>query len=170
MVEYMSSNLRPTKKKIFFWSPFKESSRDSHSGNWMLDPRSDIYLLFETHWPIGLHQNYKICISKDTVKKAKRQSQVWWSTPVMPALRRLRQEGVEFEAILSYIMRTWLKNTRTKQNNNNEQVSWVRCATPIIPSYVGVTGRKVMSPRPVRAKKHKILSEKITEKQKDLGV
>jgi hypothetical protein len=38
--------------------------------------------------------------------------QVWWLTPVIPALGRLRQEGSEFEASLSYIARSCL---RTKQ-------------------------------------------------------
>jgi hypothetical protein len=34
------------------------------------------------------------------------QGQMWWCTPVIPALRRLRQEDQEFEASLGNIVRT----------------------------------------------------------------
>jgi hypothetical protein len=36
-------------------------------------------------------------------------SQVWWCTPVLPALGRLRQEDCEFWASVSYIERFCLK-------------------------------------------------------------
>jgi hypothetical protein len=32
--------------------------------------------------------------------------------PVIPALRRLRQEDHEFKAILSYVVRPWLNQTK----------------------------------------------------------
>jgi hypothetical protein len=41
---------------------------------------------------------------------------VWWQTPVNPALRRLREEGREFEASLGYIVRM-----SQKKNNNKKQ-------------------------------------------------
>jgi hypothetical protein len=41
---------------------------------------------------------------------------VWWYTPAIPALRRLRQEALELEASLGSIGRTCLKN-ETKQTD-----------------------------------------------------
>jgi hypothetical protein len=35
-----------------------------------------------------------------------RQWGVWWCTPVIPALGKLRQEDHEFEASLDYIVRS----------------------------------------------------------------
>jgi hypothetical protein len=43
------------------------------------------------------------------MKKIK-QSQTWWHTTVIPALRRLRLLNHEFEASLGYITKTYLKN------------------------------------------------------------
>jgi hypothetical protein len=34
---------------------------------------------------------------------------VWWCTSVIPALRRQKQEDVEFEVILDYLVRICLK-------------------------------------------------------------
>jgi hypothetical protein len=39
----------------------------------------------------------------------------WWYTPVIPVHRRLRQEDGEFQAIMNYIMKSYLKKTKTKQ-------------------------------------------------------
>jgi hypothetical protein len=36
----------------------------------------------------------------DETNISKRTSQVWWSTPVIPALGKLRQEDLEFQGIL----------------------------------------------------------------------
>jgi hypothetical protein len=44
----------------------------------------------------------------------KYSSQTFWYIAVIPALRRLKQEDLKFEAILGYIVRSHLKKT----NNN----------------------------------------------------
>jgi hypothetical protein len=44
-----------------------------------------------------------------TVYKNTWRNQVWWCTPVIPALRRLRQEDHELKASLNYIMSFCLK-------------------------------------------------------------
>jgi hypothetical protein len=43
---------------------------------------------------------------------------VWWCTPVIPALGRLRQEYQEFEASLSYIVDP---DSKKKKNKEIEQ-------------------------------------------------
>jgi hypothetical protein len=40
---------------------------------------------------------------------------VWWSSPVIPALRMLRQADCEFEASLGKIARTHLKKKKKKE-------------------------------------------------------
>jgi hypothetical protein len=40
---------------------------------------------------------------------------VWWSSPVIPALRMLRQADCEFEASLGKIARTHLKKKKKKK-------------------------------------------------------
>jgi hypothetical protein len=40
---------------------------------------------------------------------------VWWYTPVIPALRKLRQEDCEFEASLDCTVRCVSKKTKTYQ-------------------------------------------------------
>jgi hypothetical protein len=42
-------------------------------------------------------------------------SQVWWGTPAIPTLRRLRQEDHEFKANLGYISRPSFRNKKQKQ-------------------------------------------------------
>jgi hypothetical protein len=37
---------------------------------------------------------------------------VWWCTPLIPALERLRQKNLEFQASLGYIARPYLKKLK----------------------------------------------------------
>jgi hypothetical protein len=53
--------------------------------------------------------------------KRKLQSQAWWCTPVIPALRRLRQEDHEFEVDLSIIVRPCLKKKTKKKKNRKKR-------------------------------------------------
>jgi hypothetical protein len=48
--------------------------------------------------------------------------QAWWYTPVIPALRRWRQEDKKFETSLDYVARPCLKNTRQKKCEWDESV------------------------------------------------
>jgi hypothetical protein len=45
----------------------------------------------------------------------KLESQAWWHTPVIPALRRLREEEHEFEVRLGYIIRPNLKKKKKEK-------------------------------------------------------
>jgi hypothetical protein len=42
-------------------------------------------------------------------------SLVWWHNPVISALRKLRQEDLNFKASLGYIVRNCLKNQTNKK-------------------------------------------------------
>jgi hypothetical protein len=64
------------------------------------------------------HECYLPVISAHKTKES--FNQVWWSTPVIPALRRLRQNYYKLQANLGYIVRICLK---TKQHNNNKTKS-----------------------------------------------
>jgi hypothetical protein len=45
---------------------------------------------------------------------------VWLYTPITPVLQRLRQEDIQFEAILSYInKKRYIKNKQTKNPKND---------------------------------------------------
>jgi hypothetical protein len=44
---------------------------------------------------------------------------VWWCTPVIPALRRLKQENIEFEDILGYT-KTFVKRQTPKRKKRVE--------------------------------------------------
>jgi hypothetical protein len=49
-----------------------------------------------------------------------KKCQVWWYTPIIPALRRLRQEDHKFKASLDYKERHYPKN-KIKQENEIKQ-------------------------------------------------
>jgi hypothetical protein len=51
-------------------------------------------------------------------KRREWKNQVWWSTPVIPALRRLRQEDNEFEDSLGYT-KTICQKTNTKKKEES---------------------------------------------------
>jgi hypothetical protein len=46
--------------------------------------------------------------------KAKQQELVWWHTPVIPVLERVRQEGHVFGASLEHIIRPHFEKTKSK--------------------------------------------------------
>jgi hypothetical protein len=56
----------------------------------------------------GLRQEYFHCLPERV------RSWAQWFTPIIPSLRRLRQEDLEFEGNLSYIARLCLKKGRKK--------------------------------------------------------
>jgi hypothetical protein len=45
--------------------------------------------------------------------RKKTESQVWWCMPVIPELRKLRGEDVEFKASLSYTVRILFQETKS---------------------------------------------------------
>jgi hypothetical protein len=46
---------------------------------------------------------------------------VWWHTPVIPGVRRLRQENHQFEASMGYIVKPCLKTTTKNTNKSSPQ-------------------------------------------------
>jgi hypothetical protein len=46
---------------------------------------------------------------------------VWWFTPVIPALRRLRQDNHEFKVILGYVTRSCLKKEEEEEKGRGEE-------------------------------------------------
>jgi hypothetical protein len=50
----------------------------------------------------------KILVLKNYIIK----SQLWWYTPVIPALRRLKQEDYKFKASLGLTLRSYLKKKK----------------------------------------------------------
>jgi hypothetical protein len=45
-------------------------------------------------------------------------SVVWWGTPVIPALRRMRQEDGEFQASLGYVVRHCFKKLKRERERD----------------------------------------------------
>jgi hypothetical protein len=58
------------------------------------------------------------------------KSQVWWHTPIIPALGRPRQEDYKFKASLGYRAKSFLKNKHNskkfKKNKNFKNYSICR--------------------------------------------
>jgi hypothetical protein len=63
-----------------------------------------------------IFKNLAYFISQVKVCKCKEMtvSEAWWYTPVIPALRRLRQKDHKFKASLDYTIRPCLQTTTTK--------------------------------------------------------
>jgi hypothetical protein len=70
---------------------------------------------------------------------------VWWNTPVIPVLRKLRQEDCEFQASLGYIVKTLLKN-----ENSIYRVGGVAQVVEPLPGY-----HEALSSNPSTVKKKK---------------
>jgi hypothetical protein len=45
---------------------------------------------------------------------------MWWHIPIIPTLRRLTQEDLEFDSSLGYIVRSCLKRKRRWEGNKRE--------------------------------------------------
>jgi hypothetical protein len=59
------------------------------------------------------HHSEARCTIIHNKQKNNKISQVWWCTPVIPALRRLRQEDGEFQASLDHRVRPGFKKKVT---------------------------------------------------------
>jgi hypothetical protein len=56
---------------------------------------------------------------KPNLKVDKRQ--MWWHTPVITALRRLRQEDHEFEVSLGYVVKCCVNKKKRKEGERRER-------------------------------------------------
>jgi hypothetical protein len=64
-------------------------------------------------WPIGLNKEFHTSYIKEygaiTILFSVPKSCSWWYMPIIPELRKLRQEDGKFKASLSNIARPYLK-------------------------------------------------------------
>jgi hypothetical protein len=58
--------------------------------------------------------------------KSQLEAQVWWYTPVISALGRLRQEDCESKASLEYIVRPYLKKKKKKKSQLEQNICWIK--------------------------------------------
>jgi hypothetical protein len=79
--------------------------------------------------------------------KLRDMSQVLWYMPVIPTLRRQRQEDEKFKASLGYIMRPYLKINKQTENLNELALVAHTCN----PSYLGDRGQEDHSSKPAWA-------------------
>jgi hypothetical protein len=54
------------------------------------------------------------------LKKTEPECWVWWYTPVIPALEKLRQEDLKFEVSLGYIVISCLKKKKKRKKKKTK--------------------------------------------------
>jgi hypothetical protein len=88
------------------------------------------------------------CIAEKQIKSPK-FSWVWWCTPVIPILGRLRQEDHKFEDSLGYTVRAYLKKKVRKKimtdKDQNFAISLLLVFSSLIVSFLTVIGLFNMS-------------------------
>jgi hypothetical protein len=50
---------------------------------------------------------------------------MWWHAFIIPALMRLRQEDLKFEASLGYTARCYLEEQKQTTNNNKKEAAYM---------------------------------------------
>jgi hypothetical protein len=58
--------------------------------------------------------------------EAELRSLAWWCMPVIPALRRWRQEGLQFQARIGFTARPYLNNKDEKTSPQGSHRDWIK--------------------------------------------